>query len=85
MQEPRRTTIHTAAAPAANLLVLSAPEIPAAGSAATPLPPGHYIAFPYTLRVYVPPFIDTKMAVEPGEHAVKPLTIRPELRLVPVR
>ncbi|HEX5176341.1 MAG TPA: hypothetical protein VFV83_04885 [Chthoniobacteraceae bacterium] len=86
MQEPRTITMRTGGAPAAVSRLLIAPEIPSPGRETTPVAPGHYMAVPYTMRVYVPPFLDSKMAIEPGDQtAAKPLIIRPELRLVPAR
>jgi hypothetical protein len=57
----------------------------ARGGQTNPLAPGLYKAAPYSMLVYVPPAIDTKIAISPRVPAVPPLTVEPTLRLVPAR
>jgi len=86
-QPPHGAILRTAATPTPRrtLLLAIAPETPASLAGVSPIRPGQYVTVPYTLRVYVPPPIDTKIAIEPGQPTRGPLTIEPRLRLVPVR
>jgi hypothetical protein len=45
--------------------------------------PGIYTAAPYTMLVCVPPPIDPKIVMQPGENSAPARIIKPELRLIP--
>jgi hypothetical protein len=73
-----RTPSHSPTAP---LITLKIPRTDIASNVAPT--PGMYSAAPYTMLVYVPPPIDPKILMQPGENSTPGRIIKPELRLIP--